>query len=74
MVKYTSESTIKPPEWDKDSSPTVVYHNIDIVEVPAAEDRPKMYAYTVEEYTRAEYLEYDNNSLRQTINAFLGVS
>lgn len=73
MKKYPSESTVKPPEWDKNSSPTVVYHNVDIVEVPAAEDKPKMYSYTVEEYTRTEYLEHENNELRQTINALLGV-
>ena len=74
MKQYKSESTVMPPEWDKTSSETVVYHNTEITVVPATEDKPQMYAYTVEEFTRSEFLEYENESLRQTINALLGVS
>ena len=74
MKLYKSESTVMPPEWDKTSSETVVYHNTEITVVPATEDKPQMYAYTVEEFTRSEFLEYENENLRQTINALLGVS
>lgn len=74
MKRYKSESTVMPSEWDKTSSETVVYHNTEITVVPATEDKPQMYAYTVEEFTRSEFLEYENENLRQTINALLGVS
>ena len=74
MKRYKSESTVMPPEWDKTSSETVVFHNTEITVVPATEDKPQMYAYTVEEFTRSEFLEYENENLRQTINALLGVS
>lgn len=74
MKQYKSESTVMPPEWDKTSSETVVYHNTEITVVPATEAKPQMYAYTVEEFTRSEFLEYENENLRQTINALLGVS
>lgn len=69
MKRYVSESTVKPLEWDKTSSDAVVYHNTDIVEVPASEDTPRMYSYIVEEYTRSEYLEYENENLQQSVNA-----
>ncbi|MEG2617749.1 MAG: hypothetical protein RR998_08300 [Oscillospiraceae bacterium] len=52
-----TESTERPPEWDLDSSPDVVYHNTDVEEIPATEDRPPMYGYTQEEYTRLEYAQ-----------------
>lgn len=74
MKQYKSESTVMPSEWDKTSSENVVYHNTEITVVPATEDKPQMYAYTVEEFTRSEFLEYENENLRQTINALLGVS
>ena len=74
MKRYKSESTVMPPEWDKTSSENVVYHNTEITVIPATEDKPQMYAYTVEEFTRSEFLDYENENLRQTINALLGVS
>lgn len=74
MKCYKSESTVMPSEWDKTSSENVVYHNTEITVVPATEDKPQMYAYTVEEFTRSEFLEYENEQLRQTIDALLGVS
>ena len=74
MKRYKSESTVMPSEWDKTSSENVVYHNTEIAAVPATEDKPQMYAYTVEEFTRSEFLEYENEQLRQTIDALLGVS
>lgn len=69
MKKYRSESTVMPPEWDKTSSETSVYHNTDITVVPASGDKPLMYAYNVEEFTRSEYLEYENENLQQSVNA-----
>ena len=74
MKRYKSESTVMPSEWDKTSSENVVYHNTEITVVPATEDKPQMYAYTVEEFTLSEFLEYENEQLRQTIDALLGVS
>ena len=74
MKQYKSESTVMPSEWDKTSSETVVYHNTEITVVPATEDKPQMYAYAVGEHTRSEFLEYENEQLRQTIDALLGVS
>lgn len=58
MIVKKSQSTTRPPEWDADSSPAVVYHNFDVVEVPTGEDTPAMYDYTQEVYTRQEYAEY----------------
>lgn len=61
MYTYKSSSTIKPPEWDLNSSKQKVYHNFNIQEIEAKEDIPAMYNYDVEEYTRMEYLEYNDN-------------
>lgn len=58
MITQKSQSTARPPEWDTDSSPAVVYHNVDVAEVPASEDTPAMYNYTQEVYTRQEYAEH----------------
>ena len=58
MKKQTSQSTVRPDEWDTTSSQTVVYHNYDIVEVPATEDMPLMYNYNQDVYSRDEYLQY----------------
>lgn len=55
MNVLQSQSTERPPEWDTQSSPTTVYHNIDIVEVPPTDDEPLRYNYTQEVYTPAEY-------------------
>lgn len=70
MVNYKSSSTIKPNEWDFDSSKYKVFHNTNIIEIPATEDTPLMYSYEVEEYARVEYLEYNdkiqNNIVSET--------
>jgi len=71
---YKSASTQRPPEWDTDSSPDSVYHNYNVVEVPATDESPLMYEYDVDKYTRVEYLEHENSQLRQTVNALLGVT
>lgn len=55
MKKYTSSSTVRPPEWDTKSSPHVVYHNYNVAMDPATKDIPSLYKYDVEEYTREEY-------------------
>ena len=63
MKSYTSESTVRPEEWDKTSSTERVYHNQNIVEHPATEDRPVMYSFDVDEYERVEYLQQQNAAL-----------
>ena len=58
MKKYKSQSAIMPNEWDLDSSETCVYHNYNIITVPAMEGSPEMYEYMVDEYTKEEYYNY----------------
>lgn len=60
MKSYKSESTVRPEEWDKTSSPEKVYHNQNIVESPATEDKPATFVYDVDEYEKMEYLELQN--------------
>lgn len=55
MYIAQSQSTERPQEWDTQSSPATVYHNIDIVEVPATEQEPRRYNYTQEVYSPTEY-------------------
>lgn len=71
MKNYKSTSTEMPPDWDATSSPEVVYHNYDVVEVPATEGNPTMYRYEVEEYTRLEYLEYKNAETMEALDLIL---
>ena len=59
MKNYKSASTERPPEWDTTSSPETVYHNYNVVEVPATEENPHMFEYEVDQYTRMEYLEHE---------------
>lgn len=66
MKQYKSSSLERPLEWDLTSSKYVVYHNYNIVEALPKEDEPINYFYDVDEYTRMEYLEY-NNQLQNTI-------
>lgn len=56
MKKQKSRSTLRPPEWDKDSSPHVVYHRENIVEIQASGDDPTYYEYDETEYTRDEFV------------------
>lgn len=52
-----SASNEIPPEWDTTSSPTTVYHNFNMVEVPPREGEESVsYEYDQEQYTREEYL------------------
>lgn len=53
-----TESTVKPIEWDFESSPTTIYHNTNVVELPATETRPIMYQYDQEQFTHQEYEMY----------------
>jgi type IV secretory pathway VirD2 relaxase len=55
MKQYKSESTTVPVEWDLESSKTTKYHNTNVVEIPAKEEKAKMYKYDVKEYTNSEY-------------------
>ena len=62
MRSYTSSSTEQPQEWDKTSSPEVVYHNKNIEVVPADDD-PVMYRYDVDEYTKDEYMHLQDDRI-----------
>ena len=59
MKNYKSASTERPPEWDTTSSPETVYHNYNVAEVPATEEKTHMFEYEVDQYTRMEYLEHE---------------
>lgn len=72
MKSYQSQSTVQPEEWDKTSSPDKVYHHTNVTEVPATDESPVMYQYDVEEYSRLEYLEYQNTQLQVVIDTMLG--
>ena len=67
MKTYISQSTERPDEWDKASSPDKVYHNRDITEVPASGDIPAMFAYTVDEYDRLEYLQHVSSATDERV-------
>lgn len=58
MKTYQSSSTVYPLEWDKESCPSLVFHNTDVEEIPAHDDEPVMYQYTVTEYTLSEYITF----------------
>lgn len=59
MTKYTSESMVKPSEWDTQSSPTTAYHHTNIrEEIRISEvtgEEYNIYVYDVEKMTHAEY-------------------
>lgn len=71
MKHYKSASTERPPEWDTTSSPEVVYHNYNIVEVPATDENPLMFEYEVDQYTRMEYLEMRNAENTEALELIL---
>ena len=60
MITKKSESTVVPIEWDLISSPDVVYHNYNIVQLESTDDLPLRYAYDVDIYTLSEYQQYAN--------------
>ena len=71
MKIYKAESAVRPAEWELDKSANHIYHNTDITEVPATEEAPAMFEYTVTEYSAREYmaLQYDaNEQLRADID------
>jgi len=63
VKSYASSSTVPPVEWDKTSAPGIVYHNKNVVEVPATEDSPTMYHYDVDEYELAEYVDLQDEKI-----------
>lgn len=72
MKTYRSESTVRPVEWDTESSKTTVYHNQFIDEYE--KDGTTFYSYNVTEYTKEEYNTYlslvngnDITTLQQSI-------
>lgn len=57
MRQMKSMSNVYPAEWDTTSSPTTIYHNFNVVEVPPREeDDQTTYEYDQVQYTRDEYL------------------
>jgi len=58
MKTYKSMSATVPIGWDVDSSKTCIYHNYNVVSIPATEESPEMYEYMVDEYTKEEYYNY----------------
>lgn len=77
MKHYTSSSLDMPIEWDLTSSKYVVYHNYNIQIIPEDEHNPLSYSYNVDEYTRMEYLEYQNQlhdiTLQETDNMLVNL-
>ena len=65
MKRYNSSSTERPPEWDKTSSETKIYHHTNIKEVPATDDTPTMYTYEVEEYDTKEYIDMQDERIAE---------
>lgn len=65
VKSYKSSSTRRPAEWDKTSSPGLVFHNFNVVEVAATDENPLMYHYDVDEYELAEYVSYQDEKLGQ---------
>ena len=72
MKTYVSESTVRPVEWDTESSKTTVYHNTLINE--EEKEGVVIYRYNVTEYTKEEYNQYlsivngnDITTLQQSI-------
>jgi len=65
MKRYNSSSTERPPEWDKTSSETKIYHHTNIKEVPATDDTPTMYTYEVEEYDTKEYIDMQDQRIAE---------
>lgn len=71
MKIYKSESAERPQAWDKTSCPNCVYHNTNIVEVPATDETPKMYQYDVEEYTNKEYINLMDDIVAENTDAII---
>lgn len=67
MKTYKSESDVLPLEWDKTSSEVCVYHNTNIVEIPATDERPKHYEYDVEEYSNKEFISLLDDNLNALV-------
>ena len=71
MKTYKSESVNIPQTWDKTSCPNCVYHNTNIVEVPATEEAPVMFKYDVTEYTNKEYINLMDDMLSENTDAII---
>jgi len=63
VKSYKSSSTERPPEWDKTSSPGSIYHNYNVVEVPATDENPPMFHYDVDEYEPLEYIKIQDQQI-----------
>lgn len=71
MKTYKSESNIRPAEWDKTSSEVSVYHNYNIEEVPATEEKELHYTYDVDEYTNKEFISLMDEIITENTDAIL---
>ena len=71
MKHYKSESSIRPLTWDNTSSKDCVYHNTNIVEIPAKEDTPIMFSYDVTEYSNKEYINYMDDIVSENTDAII---
>lgn len=67
MKTYRSESNNKPSAWDKTSSEQVVYHNYNVEEIPATEEKPLHYEYDVDEYTNKEFIALMDDNINALI-------
>lgn len=68
MNVLQSQSTVRPLEWDTESSPTTVYHNTEIETQPATADTPQMYNYRQEAYTMQEYAQLMTQDAAQRLD------
>ena len=70
MKSYKSSSSVKPPVWDKESSKTCVYHNINVEETTDS-DGGKVYIYDVEEYTNKEFIIMQSQQIEEQADALI---
>ena len=63
MQTIKSQSSIKPIEWDVESSPTTVYHNYNVVEKQI--DEGIIYEYDTDKMSQQEYSIYITERLNR---------
>lgn len=71
MKTYKSESDTRPSAWDKTSSEHVVYHNYNVEEVPATEEKPLHYVYDVDEYSNKEFIALMDDIVAENTDAII---
>jgi hypothetical protein len=63
MQTIKSQSSIKPIEWDVESSPTTVYHNYNVTEKQT--DEGIIYEYDTDKMSQQEYSVYITERLNR---------